>query len=251
MSEPVLFILFCLIFMIAGIVKGLVGFGMPAISLGLLTILVGVDKAIVIILWPALLTNVWQASLGGHLRVLLARLWPFLLAAMLTLWFGTFILTKLPDGGADLVLGVLMVAYAVPLLAGITFFIPERLQMPVGIIVGAVNGVFSGLTGTYAVPGMMYLQSIGLSRDALIQAMGLLFMLSTVTLWAALGSFGMVRASETFLSMQMVVPAFVGVWLGLVIRRRLSDAGFRSAVLIVILAMGLYLVPLGIVRLAS
>ena len=249
MSDPQLFIISCLIFGIAGVVKGLVGMGMPTISLGLLTVLVGVDKAIAVILLPALATNVWQAFSGGSLRVLLLRLWPLLTAATATLWVGTLILTIIPGGGADLILGILMIAYAAPLLAGVTFHVPENRRRLISVVVGAVNGVFSGLTGSYTVPGVMYLQSIGLQRDELVQAMGLLFLVSTLVLWASLGTFGMVGGAETTLSLQMVVPAFLGVWIGQACRRRLTDAGFRTAILISILALGLYLLPLGLLRL--
>ena len=133
---------YSLVFLFAGIVKGLVGFGMPTISLGLLTVFVGLNQAIVLILWPTLVTNIWQAFYGGHLRSLLHRFWPFFLASVLTLWFGTFMLVRLPVGAPDLVLGILMAAYAVPLLAGASFSIPEKLQTPAGVILGAINGVF-------------------------------------------------------------------------------------------------------------
>ena len=80
---------------------------------------------------------------------------------------GTFILTQLPEGAADLLLGILMVSYAVPMLAGLVLHIPENRVVPVGVVVGLVNGVLSGLTGSYTVPGVMYLQALGLTRPML------------------------------------------------------------------------------------
>ena len=47
---------------------------------------------------------------------------------------------------------------------------------------GLVNGVLTGMTGSFVMPGVLYLQAIGLPRDALVQAMGILFTLSTVAL---------------------------------------------------------------------
>jgi len=239
------------VFLGAGCVKGLVGFGLPTIGLGLMTVFVGVEKAMVLILWPAFLTNFWQGLLGGHLRVLGKRLWPFLLSAVLMLGAGTFVLTRLPEGVADLFLGLLMIAYAVPLLAGLVLVLPGRLETPVGIVTGLVNGVFAGLTGSYTVPGVMYLQAIGLPRDQLIQAMGLLFLLSTLALGASLGSFGLVGGTEMLASLALVVPALAGVWLGQRVRRQVSEAGFRRLVLSAILALGFYLVPLGAWRLMT
>ncbi|MEL7526059.1 MAG: sulfite exporter TauE/SafE family protein [Pseudomonadota bacterium] len=237
------------VFVFAGFVKGLVGFGLPAIGLGLMTVFVGIEKAMLLILWPSFLTNVWQALSGGYLKRLVLRLWPFLATAVLTLGAGTFILTRAPEGAADLVLGMLMVAYALPMLAGLSFQLQDRHVVPVGIVAGLVNGVFSGLTGAFVVPGIMYLQALGLQRDALIQAMGLLFLLSTIALGMSLGGFGLIGGSEMLASIALVVPALTGVWAGQRFRRRFSDNAFRKLIQLAILALGLYLVPLGILRL--
>ncbi|ASP32279.1 sulfite exporter TauE/SafE family protein [Labrenzia sp. VG12] len=250
-TDPALVLVATLVFLTAGVIKGLVGFGLPTIGLGLMTVFVGVEAAMVLILWPAFLTNFWQGLFGGHLRSLLSRLWPFLISSVLMLGAGTLILTKLPEGAADVLLGLLMIAYAVPLLAGALLVLPARLTTPVGIVTGLVNGVLAGLTGSYTVPGVMYLQAIGLPRDQLIQAMGLLFLLSTLALGASLGSFGLVGGREAIASLALCIPALSGVWLGQTIRRKVSEAAFRRLVLAAILALGLYLLPLGAWRLMA
>ncbi len=51
---------------------------------------------------------------------------------------------------------------------------------------GAANGIFTGMTGALSMPGVLYLQALGLSRDMLVQAMGILFLLSNVGLAIAL-----------------------------------------------------------------
>ncbi|MET1415035.1 sulfite exporter TauE/SafE family protein [Roseibium sp. HPY-6] len=248
---PNLMVIASLAFVFAGLVKGLVGFGLPLIGLSLMTIFVGVEKAMLLILWPAFLTNVWQALSGGNLQPLLKRLWPFLITAVVTLGLGTFILTKIQEGAADLVLGLLMVAYAVPMLLGLSLTLDERQETPVGVLAGLLNGFFSGLTGAYTVPGVMYLQALGLPRDAFIQAMGLLFLLSTIALGVSLGSYGLMTGREMIASLVLVVPALSGVWVGQKIRRRVSEAAFRKLIQLAILSLGIYLVPLGIWRLVQ
>lgn len=237
------------VFFLAGIVKGLVGLGLPTIGLGLMTVFAGLDKAIVLILWPAFVTNLWQALSGGHLIVLLRRLWPFLGAATLTVALGTLVLTRVAPGAADLVLGLLMIAYAGSMLAGVRFHIRSNWQIPAGIVLGAINGIFSGLTGSYTVPGVLYLQALGLPRDQLVQAMGLLFLSATLALAVALGTHGILQADGAWQSLLLTIPALIGVVFGQWLRGRLSEAGFRRAFSGAILGLGLYLVPLGLVRL--
>ncbi|WP_428673180.1 sulfite exporter TauE/SafE family protein [Roseibium sp.] len=250
-AEPGVIVVAILVFTCAGFIKGLVGLGLPTIGLGLMTVFIGVEKAMVLILWPAFLVNFWQAASGGSLRPLLRRLWPFLAAAVLTLAAGTFMLTRLPEGAADLLLGVLMVIYAVPALAGIVLSVPGKRVVPVGIVVGLINGALSGLTGSYTVPGVMYLQALGLTKDELVQAMGLLFLFSTVALGLSLGSFGLMSGEGALASFALVAPSLLGVWLGQKIRRRVSESQFRRLILAAILLLGLYLIPLGFWRLAA
>ena len=54
-----------IIFVVAGLVKGIVGNGLPVISIGLLTLILGLQEAIALAVIPAFATNIWQASRGG------------------------------------------------------------------------------------------------------------------------------------------------------------------------------------------
>ena len=54
------------IFLLAGTVKGLVGLGLPAISIALMSLFLPLSEAIALIALPTIVTNVWQAAVGGH-----------------------------------------------------------------------------------------------------------------------------------------------------------------------------------------
>ena len=53
---------------------------------------------------------------------------------------------------------------------------------------GAATGAITAATGVFVVPAVPYLQTLGLQRDALVQAMGLCFTVSTLALGAGLAS---------------------------------------------------------------
>ena len=69
------------IFIIAGTVKGVVGLGLPSISLALLTLAIDLPSAMSIMLVPSFITNIWQAVVGGEFKAILIRIWPLLLFA--------------------------------------------------------------------------------------------------------------------------------------------------------------------------
>jgi uncharacterized membrane protein len=82
----------CATFLFAGWVKGVVGLGLPTISLALLAATVGLREAIALMLVPSMVTNLWQGLAGGAFVALLRRLWLLLLAACLGTWFGVGVL---------------------------------------------------------------------------------------------------------------------------------------------------------------
>ena len=170
------------VFLLAGAVKGVVGLGLPTVSLGLLTAAFDLTTAMALMVAPSFATNLLQAVVGGNARALIRRLWPFLATAALTVWIGAAALVSIDLALLSGLLGLLLVAYAAQGLAGLGISIPARWQGWTGPAFGTVNGVLTGMTGSFVVPGVLYLQAIGLGRDALVQAMGMLFTISTLAL---------------------------------------------------------------------
>ena len=58
-------------FLIAGTVKGVIGLGLPTVSLALLTVALGLPEAMNLLLVPSFVTNLCQAMVGGHGRAIL------------------------------------------------------------------------------------------------------------------------------------------------------------------------------------
>src|SRR5262247_2309149 len=54
-------------FLLAGFVKGVIGLGLPTVSIGLLGLLMTPAQAAAILVVQSLVTNIWQAAVGGYL----------------------------------------------------------------------------------------------------------------------------------------------------------------------------------------
>ena len=228
-------------FLLAGGVKGVVGLGLPTVSLGLLTVALDLTTAMALLLAPSFVTNVWQAISGGNGRELLLRIWPFLLMATATVWIGAAALTRLDLSFLTALLGGLLVAYSILNLAGVRLTITAPRETWAGPFFGMVNGVLTGMTGSFAVPGVMFLQGIGLSPHMLVQAMGMLFTVSTLALAIALQSNNLLSMQLSLVSAAAVIPAVLGFVVGQRIRSRLSEARFQQVFLFAILVLGLYI----------
>lgn len=229
-------------FLIAGTVKGVIGLGLPTVSLALLTVAIDLPSAMALLLVPSLLTNLWQAVAGGGGSALLRRLWPFLLAATATVWLGAAALTRVDLSLLSALLGVLLVLYATATLAGLRWTVAARREVWIGPLAGSANGLLTGMTGSFVVPGVLYLQALGLPRDMLVQAMGMLFTASTLALAIALQGNGLLTIDLGTLSAAALLPAIVGMILGRRIRQSLSEELFRRVFFVSLLLLGAYII---------
>jgi uncharacterized membrane protein YfcA len=229
-------------FLIAGTVKGVIGLGLPTVSLALLTVAIDLPNAMALLLVPSFVTNLWQAVVGGKGGAILRRLWPFLLMATATVWLGAAALIRVDLALLSALLGVLLVVYSAASLAGLRFTITSRQEAWVGPLVGSANGILTGMTGSFVVPGVFFLQAIGLSRDLLIQAMGMLFTVSTLALAVALRANDLLTIELGALSAAALLPAIIGMVLGRRIRQGLSEQLFQRIFFVALLILGAYII---------
>ena len=139
------------------------------------------------------------------------------------------------------ILGSMVVIYAVLSFRSVPYSITLPLQAWLGPLCGAINGVLTGLTGSLFLPGVMYLHAIGLSRDQLVQAMGLLFALSTLALGISLQETGRVHAGLWHISGFALLPALFGMHCGKLCRDYLSDDFFHRVFLSGLALVGFYI----------
>ena len=229
-------------FLIAGTVKGVIGHGLAIVSLGLLTTTIGLQEAMGLLIVPSFVTNFWQAIVGGHGKIIIKRLWVFFTFASATVFLGAIGLLHFNLYFLSSLLGILLVFYSAISLVGFKFVLNRRQELRISPLAGSINGILTGLTGSFVVPGVMFLQAIGLPRDMLIQAMGILFTLSTLALTFALQGNNLLTTEISILSGFALIPAILGMIIGQQIRKRLSELHFRHVFFICLLLLGIYII---------
>jgi uncharacterized membrane protein YfcA len=236
MLEPVT-IFVAAVFVLAGFVKGIIGLGLPTISMGLLAVLLPPAEAAALLIVPSLATNVWQMLAGPHLLAILRRLWP----TMLGVWAGAGLMSGANGRLGTALLGIALIAYALTGLTSLRLSVGAPTERWLGPLVGSVTGLITAATGVFVIPAVPYLQAIGLEKDDLVQALGLSFTVSTLALAANLVTAGALNFSTAGSGIGTLVLAATGMWLGQELRARLSPATFRVWFFIALLALGLYL----------
>jgi uncharacterized membrane protein YfcA len=230
------------IFLLAGLVKGVAGFGLPTVSIALLALFRPLPEAIALMLVPSLATNLWQAFAGGTLRQVAPRIGAFLVCAAGAAWIAAGQLARADAVLLSGLLGLTLVASSAVALAAPAMPAPgPRAERWLAPPLGLVSGAIAGLTGSFLVPAASWLQAIRLPREQFVQGFGLAVVLVNGAIAAGLAGGGMLPAELGLASLAGLVPAFLGMAAGRRLRLRLDEAAFRRIVQVALGLIGAWL----------
>ncbi|WP_460417016.1 sulfite exporter TauE/SafE family protein [Pseudomonas sp. microsymbiont 2] len=224
---PALSLLVIMTFFVAGAVKGVIGLGLPTIAMGLLGLAMSPAQAAALLIVPSTLTNLWQLAAGGHLPALIRRLGAMLLMIVVGTLLGSRWLGIDSGPWAIHALGGALLAYALYGLVGPALRVARGWEAWLGPLCGLVTGVVTAATGVFVMPAVPYLQSLGLARDEMIQALGLAFTVSTLALAVGLAGQDALGGQALGASLLAVLPALAGMFAGQWLRGRISALLFK------------------------
>lgn len=231
-----------LVFLIAGAVKGVAGFGLPTVSIALLALFRPLPEAIALMLAPSLATNVWQALAGGMLTAVAPRIGVFLLAAAAAAYLAAGHLARADAVVLSGMLGLVLVGSSALALAAPRLPAPSaRAERWLAAPMGAVSGAVAGFTGSFLVPAAPWLQAIRLPREQFVQGFGLGVVLVNGAMAAGLSGAGLLPAGLGLTSAIGLLPAFAGMEAGRRLRLRLDEAAFRRVVQVALGLLGAWL----------
>jgi len=230
------------IFLAAGVVKGVIGLGLPTLSMALLVLWMPPAEAAALLIVPSLITNIWQIRPWSGARPVWRRIRGMQIGICAGTWAGAWWFGAPAGAWAAIALGVVLVGYAAWGLAGRPLHVPANLERWASPATGVLTGVVTAPTGVFVVPAVAYLQALGLSRDELVQAMGISFTTSTIALAVSLAVQGGYSASVGGGSVAMLVPALAGMALGQWLRLRMPVVVFRQCFFAGLGLLGAYMV---------
>ena len=235
-------------FLLAGFIKGVLGLGLPTVSMGLLAVTMPPGQALAIVIVPAIVTNIWQTFVGPYLRDIVRRLWPLMAGTVIGIWLNAGLLTGPYALYGPVILGLLLVIYAIVGLSRFSFHVARRDEKWIGGIVGVVTGLISAATGVQVIPSMPFLQAIGMEKDELVQALGVFFTTATVALAFNLTTAGLLTAATALPGAVAMAASFAGMFIGQAVRTRMQPEVFRRWFLVVMILLGLYLAGSALIK---
>jgi len=248
MSNPIFQYAFgAAVFFFAGLTKGVSGLGLPTVGIGLLSIAMPPARAAVLMVVPALITNIWQMLSGPGLWRLVRRLWLMQLGVCLGVWVGAGLMTGSKTEFASVTLGIALMAYAATgLMNAHVPRVPARTEWWLGTFVGGATGLITAATGVFVIPAVPYLQALSLQRESFGKALGLSFTVSTIALACSLRASGSLDLGSGVYSLLALFPALVGMAAGQRLLRMMRPATFQRWFFLGLMLLGAHLAIRGI-----
>lgn len=232
-----------MVFAIAGMIKGTIGLGLPAVSMALLTLVVSPFQAASLLIIPSMVTNIWQLFAEGKVLRLIRRFWTLLLGIAVGTYWSVFPTLGQGEFKSEALLGGMLALYGLyGLLAkSMPNLAPQEKWL--SPIVGYLGGALTVATGVVVIPVVPYLQSLHLKRDDLVQSLGLAFTVSTICLALYLYLNPVSDLNFDYkISLLALFPALLGMWLGTKIRYRIPEQKFRKLFFIGLVIFGSYMI---------
>jgi uncharacterized membrane protein YfcA len=223
------------IFVLAGLVKGITGMGLPTVAIALLSLRMPPLEAAALLIVPSSVTNVWQLASGPAVYPLWQR-FKWVMLAICVGVAGAAGMGAAAWSGA--VLGLALAGYGLLGLTGWRLRVAPRHQRWAGPLAGAATGLMAGVTGVFVMPVAPYLQALDLDKDDLVQALGMAFTVGTLALAVMLSLRGAWHATAAASSVLALIPAIAGMQLGQWLRDRMQPALFRRCFFLALLALG-------------
>ena len=246
--EPVLLVTVVGIVSFGGLVKGLVGFGYGIAGTALLALVIDPATAVIVMILPALAANLSlvRELEPAEVRSCLRRFWPYVVAAGAGTLLGTAALESIPRQALAGGLGLLTLGYVASRQSYATLQSGRlgRLGRPVGaratVGIGLVSGVVFGASNI-GIQIVAYLDSMELDRSTFVGVLAMVLVGVTGLRVVAAFALGLYEGSALSLSLLAVAPGLVGVAVGGVGRRHLSERLLNAGTIALLLVVGVRL----------
>lgn len=229
-------------FVTGGIVKGTLGVGLPLVVVPLLSLLLDSSKAIGLLVMPVLVSNALQSIEGGRLIFTLRRFGTLIGAQFIaTLWANDWG-ARLSPREMNAVIALTVVSAVAMMLLTPQGEIPKKSEWWLGPVVGVIAGAMGGASSLTGPILITYLMALRLDKDDFVGSISIIYLLGSIPMYAAMLIWGRFGLNEVAWSCAGLLPMYLGLKIGVVLRKRLSEDGFRRILMGFLIFLAILLV---------
>jgi len=231
-----------IVYLICGVIKGTIGFGMPTVSISLLVFFIDVKAIIALILIPTIIVNFYQLSRGGNFKKIFNETKFFLFSSTIFIFPGSYLLNLINSQFIILFIALVLFINSILFLTNIKYTLSSYKSPLIQILIGSINGVIIGMTSIYTMPLIFLLQSLRYNKDTTVQFLGIAFFLYPIAQLLSFTNLNLISLEIVKISFLALIPIFLGLYIGQKIRKKISESLFQKFFYCMLLMMSLIII---------
>lgn len=229
-------------FLLGGLSKGFIGFGMPLIAVSLMSLAIPVEAVLSFNAVAIVVLNLFQTGGPAGIKYSVSRFTAAMFGIPLGCVLAGTVIIGVDRGMLVGFIGIMTAAFCVHSWVMRPITITERHRSTAGFLAGALGGFLGTLTGVHGPPMIIYLASLRLEPQTFKRAIGLLFLVAGIASTFVISSVGFVTPGRVVLGLLWTLPGALGMWLGNRLSRHVNPAAFRTFVLIGLMVLAVSLI---------
>lgn len=235
--EPTVILIIVVALAAGTFTKGITGVGLPILAMPLMAGFLGVERAVLIMMIPSFVSNIWLVITHRDQWAVFKRLRLYLAFAAVGGVLGSLVLVSVSPRILSLLLAVALGLYLLHQWRNPSFRLKsahERLLAPLaGIAAGTIQGT-SGISAPLIAP---YYHAIGLAQRAYVTAISGTFLFVTIIQFAAVTKLGIYTLDRFYEGLIALVPVVIFLPLGMRMAKSISRETFDKVLLAVLIVM--------------
>ena len=231
------------LFFMAGIIKGCIGFALPVATIPFLSLFINPVNAIALMSISLFSTNIMNVKIGLKEWRNLKDIVPFLVIGFCSVPIGVWILKWMDPNIVRLVL-----ALAIAIFVFVKGFFPapkinsDLMKIwGLGSIFGFLGGLLGGMIGIPGPSTLIYFSMFDWKKDTFIFLINSFNALTSGLLVASFFTQGIYTETIFSYAILVLIPVFLGYWIGLKLRKNINQNRFELIVKIVLIVIALVL----------
>ena len=219
-------------FFVAGVVKGVIGIGLPTTAITIMTFFVSPLMALGLNLIPMTVANIWQLSKADNPKELVKNYKYFATSLVVCILITSFYANQIGDDVVRLIFAVAVLLFVCLQVFGFNFKMkPNHDNFWQGGL-GALGGLVGGAASIWAVPVTMYLLMKNVKPKQFVDVSGFLIMIGCLPVSIGYIATGVFQPNMFIYGALGSVIGIIGFQVGEKLRNKINAKTFRNLLLV-------------------
>ena len=220
-----------LTYFFAGIIKGIIGIGLPTTGMAILCFFVNPITALGLNLIPMLISNLWQFyRADNHLKIIEEYKY-FVISIIIFLLFSSFFAAEIGNQVVSILFGSTVLLFVITNSFSFSFKNISMGDKNLQIVFGGLSGLIGGVTSLWALPITIYLFIKDVSPKQFVDASGFFILMGCFPVFFGYFSTDVITINMFKFGIAGAIFALLGFYIGEKIRGKIKKELFKKLLL--------------------